>query len=93
MEDSSEEGLVLRLFEGVKEQHDEYQRIAFVHVYADEKRYARLDPRIEEHAAKMASVGRGPCIEEQGTPTLSGRTLAVLQNCLRESLADVQGGP
>ena len=44
MEDSAKEELVLHPFEGVEEQHDEYQRIAFVLVYADEKRYAHLDP-------------------------------------------------
>ena len=43
--DSATEELVLHPFEGVEEQHDECQRIAFVLVVADDKRYARLDPR------------------------------------------------
>ena len=79
VEDSAKEELALRPFEGVKEQHDEYQRIVFVLVYADEKRYARLDPRakIYRTAGNSQACRRKCAVSFSASPTATVTSCSV----------------
>ena len=92
VEDSAKEELALRPFEGVEEQHDECQRIVFVLVYADEKRYARLDPRTKTSRTagrdQACSFVRRACMSSASptaTVTSSSSERACERSCWRSS--------